>query len=112
MVLNSVWISFFLSAFLVGLFKFLFYNDANIFTRMVESTFTMAEKSVTISIYLIGVITLWMGFMKIGEKGGAVRILARVVRPFFHKLFPDLPEDHPAHGSILMNFSANMLGPG
>ncbi len=110
MVLNYIWIVFFLAAFIVGLFKLFFYHDTVVFTRMVESTFTMAETSVTISIYLIGVITLWMGFMKIGENGGAVRILSRIVGPFFHKLFPEVPRDHAANGSILMNFSANMLG--
>jgi len=77
---------------------------------MVQSTFDMAETSLSIIIYLIGIMTLWLGIMKIGEKGGAIQILSRWVSPFFQKLFPDLPKNHPASGSIMMNFSANMLG--
>jgi spore maturation protein SpmA len=77
---------------------------------MVNSTFEMAAVSVEICLGLIGVLTLWLGLMRVGEKGGAVNILAKVVRPFFHKLFPEVPKDHPVHGSIVMNFAANMLG--
>ncbi len=77
---------------------------------MVQSTFDMAETSLTIVIYLIGIMTLWLGIMKIGEKGGAIQVLSKWVSPFFQKLFPDLPKNHPASGSIIMNFSANMLG--
>lgn len=110
MVLNFIWIGFFLIAFLVALVRLIFFGDTDVFNAMVNSTFEMASTAVDISIGLIGVLTLWLGLMKIGERGGAVRALARVVRPFFHKLFPEVPADHPVHGSIIMNFAANMLG--
>ena len=110
MVLNLIWIAFFLVSFVVGLVRLIFFHDTEIFTTMVNSTFEMAKTAVDICLGLIGVLTLWMGLMNVGERGGAVRVLARVVRPFFHRLFPEVPEDHPAHGSIIMNFAANMLG--
>ncbi len=110
MVLNYIWIAFFLVALVVGLIKLVFLGDTDIFTNMVNSTFEMAGVSVEICLGLIGVLTLWLGLMKVGERGGAVRILAKVVRPFFHKLFPEVPKDHAVHGSIVMNFAANMLG--
>jgi len=110
MVLNLIWIAFFLVSFLIGLVRLIFFHDTEIFTTMVNSTFEMAKAAVDICLGLIGVLTLWLGLMKVGERGGAVRVLARLVRPFFHKLFPEVPEDHPAHGSIIMNFAANMLG--
>lgn len=126
MALNYIWIGFFLIGFFVALcrvigyyfrhyleqtFGWVFDNaDLAVFSDMVNSTFTMAEASVNIAIYLIGVMTLWLGLMKIGEMGGAVSVLSRLVGPFFSKLFPELPKDHPAGGSMLMNFSANMLG--
>ena len=110
MVLNLIWIAFFLVAFVVGLVRLVFFHDTEIFTSMVNSTFEMAATAVDICLGLIGVLTLWLGLMKVGERGGAVRVLSRVVRPFFHKLFPEVPEDHPVHGSIIMNFAANMLG--
>jgi spore maturation protein SpmA len=109
-VLNYIWVAFFLISFVVGLARLVFLHDTEIFTTMVNSTFEMAQVSVDICLGLIGVLTLWLGLMKVGERGGAVKVLARVVRPFFHKLFPDVPEDHPVHGSIIMNFAANMLG--
>jgi spore maturation protein SpmA len=109
-VLNLIWIAFFLVSFVVGLVRLIFFHDTEIFTTMVNSTFEMAKTAVDICLGLIGVLTLWMGLMNVGERGGAVRVLARVVRPFFHRLFPEVPEDHPAHGSIIMNFAANMLG--
>jgi spore maturation protein SpmA len=109
-VLNYIWVAFFLISFVVGLARLVFLHDTEIFTTMVNSTFEMAQVSVDICLGLIGVLTLWLGLMKVGERGGAVKVLARVVRPFFHKLFPDLPKDHPVHGSIIMNFAANMLG--
>jgi spore maturation protein SpmA/spore maturation protein SpmB len=90
--------------------RLVFFGDTEIFTTMVNSTFEMAGVAVDICLGLIGVLTLWLGLMKVGEMGGAVRLLARVVRPFFHKLFPEVPEDHPAYGSMIMNFAANMLG--
>lgn len=126
MALNYIWIGFFLIGFVVALCRIIGYyfrhyfeqtfgwvfdqTDLSVFSDIVNSTFTMAETSVNIAIYLIGVMTLWLGLMKIGEMGGAVNVLSRIVGPFFSKLFPDLPKNHPAGGSILMNFSANMLG--
>ncbi|MEX2595922.1 MAG: nucleoside recognition domain-containing protein [Salibacteraceae bacterium] len=110
MALNYVWVAFFLIAFVVGAIKLLFFGDTAVFGDMVQSTFDMAKVSVDISIYLIGVITLWQGIMKVGEEGGAVRYLTRIVAPFFSKLFPEVPKNHPAIGAMMMNFSANMLG--
>lgn len=109
MVLNYIWIAFFLISLVVGFVKLVFFGDTEIFTNMVNSTFEMAGVSVEICLGLIGVLTLWMGLMKVGEKGGAVNLLAKAVRPFFNKLFPEVPRDHPVHGSIIMNFAANML---
>jgi spore maturation protein SpmA len=109
-VLNYIWIGFFLVSLVVGIVRLVFFGDTEIFTTMVNSTFEMARVAVDICLGLIGVLTLWLGLMKVGEKGGAVKILARVVRPFFHKLFPEVPKDHPVHGSMIMNFAANMLG--
>jgi len=109
-VLNLIWIAFFLVSFVVGLVRLIFFHDTEIFTTMVHSTFEMAKTAVDICLGLIGVLTLWMGLMNVGERGGAVRVLARLVQPFFHRLFPEVPEDHPVHGSIIMNFAANMLG--
>jgi spore maturation protein SpmA len=109
-VLNYIWIAFFLISLVVGLVRLIFFQDTEIFTAMVNSTFEMAGVAVDICLGLIGVLTLWLGLMKVGERGGAVRVLARVVRPFFNKLFPEVPRDHPVHGSIIMNFAANMLG--
>lgn len=84
--------------------------DLNVFSAIVQSTFDMAETSISIVIYLMGIMALWLGIMKIGEAGGAINVLSRMVAPFFRKLFPELPKDHPAMGSMMMNFSANMLG--
>jgi spore maturation protein SpmA len=110
MVLNYIWIAFFLIALVVGLIKLIFLGDTEVFTAMVNSTFEMARTGFEISLGLTGVLTLWLGLMRVGEKGGAINILAKVVRPFFHRLFPEIPRDHPAHGSMIMNFAANMLG--
>ncbi len=110
MALNYIWIFFFLIAFVIGLIRLLFFGDMEVFPEMVKSTFDSAETGFTISLGLTGVLTLWLGLMKIGEKGGVVKIFARVVGPFFSKIFPDLPKDHPAFGPMMMNISANMLG--
>ena len=110
MALNYIWIAFFLIALVVGLIKLIFLGDTQVFTNMVNSTFEMAQTAFTISLGLAGVLTLWLGLMKVGEKGGVIEILAKVVRPFFHRLFPEIPRDHPVHGSMIMNFAANMLG--
>ena len=99
----------FLVALIVALIK-TFNGNLDVFSAIVNSTFDMAEISFEIAIGLTGVLCLWLGIMKIGEDGGVIRVLARLVGPFFNRLFPDLPENHPARGSMLMNFSANMLG--
>ena len=110
MVLNYIWVSFFLIALVVGLVRLIFMGDQAVFTNMVTSTFDTAKTGFEISLGLTGVLTLWLGLMKVGEAGGAIAILARVAKPFFRRLFPEVPADHPAHGSIIMNFAANMLG--
>ena len=110
MVLNAIWVGFFLIAAAVGLFKLVVLGDVDVFSRMIESTFDMAKASFDICLSLAGVLTLWLGVMKVGEKAGAVDLLARVVRPFFRRLFPEVPPDHPVHGAMILNFSANMLG--
>jgi len=110
MVLNYIWIGFFLTAFVIGIVKLLFFHDTQVFTEIMNATFEYAKTGFEISLGLTGVLTLWLGLMKIGEKGGIVRIFSRAVGPFFHRLFPELDKDHPAIGSIMMNISANMLG--
>ena len=110
MALNYIWIGFFIIAFIVGLFRFIFLGDIEVFPNMVNSTFDMAKTGFEISLGLTGVLTLWLGLMKIGEKGGIVKIFSRLIGPFFAKLFPELSKDHPAIGSIMMNVSANILG--
>ena len=110
MVLNVIWVGFFLIAFLVGLYKLVVLGDVEVFSKMIASTFDMAKASFDICLSLAGVLTLWLGVMKVGEKGGAVAMLATVVRPFFRRLFPDVPRDHPVYGAMILNFSANMLG--
>ncbi len=110
MVLNYIWISFFLLAFVVALIKLAVFNDTTVFPAMLQATFDMAKTGFEISIGLAGVMSLWLGLMKIGEKGGMVPLLSKVVGPFFSRLFPEIPKNHPATGSIIMNFSANILG--
>ena len=110
MALNYIWVAFFLIAFVIGLFKLIFFQDTEVFAALVSSTFDSAKTGFEISLGLTGVMTLWLGLMKIGEKGGIIAIFARLVGPFFNRLFPELPKNHPVFGSILMNFSANMLG--
>lgn len=110
MALNYIWIGFFLIAFVVGLVRLIFFGDAEIFPAMVNSTFDSAKTGFEISLGLTGVLTLWLGLMRIGEKGGVVNVFARLVGPFFTKLFPGLSKDHPAFGPMMMNISANMLG--
>ena len=110
MVLNYIWVGFFLIALVVGLVRLIGFGDTEVFTAMVNSTFEMAKTGFEISLGLTGVLTLWLGLMKVGERGGAIGALAVVARPFFQRLFPGVPKDHPAHGSIIMNFAANMLG--
>ena len=126
MTLNYIWIGFFLVAMIVAIIRVLGYAfggflepilgitfthaDRDVFVAIVESTFNMAKISVDIAIYLIGVMTLWLGIMRIGEKGGAVSGMTRFVMPLFKRIFPELPENHPAFGSMTMNICANMLG--
>ncbi|HPH47795.1 MAG TPA: nucleoside recognition domain-containing protein [Chryseolinea sp.] len=110
MILNYIWVGFFLIAFVVAFIKFIFFQDIEVFPQMLQSTFDMAKTGFEISIGLTGVMTLWLGIMKIGEKGGMVAIMSRLVGPFFSRLFPEIPKDHPATGSVIMNFSANIIG--
>ena len=113
MVLNYIWIAFFLIvliAFVVGLARLVFMGDTEVFPAMIDSTFSSAKTAFEISLGLTGVLSLWLGVMKIGERGGVVDVLARVLSPVFTKLFPDIPKGHPATGSIFMNIAANMLG--
>ncbi|WP_181305414.1 nucleoside recognition domain-containing protein [Rufibacter sp. XAAS-G3-1] len=110
MVLNYLWAAFFLIAFCIALFKLIFFQDVEVFQKLVTSTFDSAKTGFEISLGLTGVMTLWLGLMKVGERGGIIAIFAKAVGPFFNRLFPEVPKNHPVFGSILMNFSANMLG--
>lgn len=110
MVLNYIWTAFFIIAFIVGLIKLIFLGDVGVFPDMVSSTFNMAKTGFEISLGLTGILTLWLGIMRIGEKGGIIKIFSKLINPFFRKIFPDLDKDHPAYGSIMMNIAANMLG--
>jgi spore maturation protein SpmA len=110
MVLNYLWIAFFVIAFLIGIIRLIFLGDTEIFPAMMNNTFDMAKTGFEISLYLTGAMTLWMGLMKVGEKGGIVNLISRAVGPLFRRLFPEIPEGHPASGSIMMNIAANMLG--
>ena len=110
MVLNYIWIGFFLSSFIIGIVKLAFFHDMDVFPDMMNATFEYAKTGFEISLGLTGVLTLWLGLMKIGERGGIVRIFSRAFGPFFHRLLPELDRDHPAIGPIMMNIAANMLG--
>lgn len=110
MVLNYIWIAFFLLAFVIALGKLIFMGDTTVFPAIMDSTFDQAKNAFEISLGLTGVLALWMGIMKIGEKGGLVAALARLLSPILQKIFPDIPKGHPAMGTMFMNFSANMLG--
>ena len=110
MVLNYIWIAFFLIAFIVAMGKLLLAGDTGVFTEIINASFDSAKTGFEISIGLTGILSLWLGIMKIGERGGVIQAFARIASPVFSKLFPDLPKDHPATGSIFMNLSANLLG--
>jgi spore maturation protein SpmA len=110
MALNYIWIAFFLIGFVVALGQLIFAGNTQIFNEMVNAVFTNAKTGFEISLGLTGALTLWMGLLKVGEKGGVVVILGRLIGPLFEKLFPGLPKGHPACGSIMLNISANMLG--
>ena len=110
MVLNYIWIAFFLIAFVIALAKLVFMGDVEVFPAMMNSTFETSKTAFEISLGLTGVLSLWLGIMKIGERGGVVNALARLLSPVFVRLFPDIPKGHPVTGSIFMNIAANMLG--
>lgn len=110
MVLNYIWIAFFIAAFAIALCRLLFMGDAEVFPAIINSTFETSKTAFEISLGLTGVLSLWMGLMKIGEQGGLVNALARVLSPIFNRLFPDIPKGHPVTGTMFMNISANMLG--
>ena len=110
MVLNYIWIAFFVVAFVMALAKLLLFGDFDVFPAMMNSTFDSSKTAFEISLGLTGVLSLWLGIMKVGEKGGMVNALAKLLSPVFCKLFPDIPKGHPVTGSIFMNIAANMLG--
>ena len=110
MVLNYIWIAFFLVAFVIAAVKLAFFGDFDVFPAMMDSTFSSSKTAFEISLGLTGVLSLWLGVMKVGEKGGVVNVLSRVLSPVFTRLFPDIPKGHPVTGSIFMNIAANMLG--
>lgn len=110
MVLNYIWIAFFLVAFVVALVRLIFMGDVEVFPAIMNSTFSSAKSAFEISLGLTGVLSLWLGIMRIGEKGGVVDVVARWLAPVFSKIFPEIPKGHPVTGTIFMNFAANMLG--
>lgn len=110
MALNYVWIGFFIIAFIVALVKLIFFGDTSVFNNVVNGMFDSAKTGAEISFGLVGIMTFWLGIMKVGERAGMISLFAKGVSPFFSKLFPEVPKNHPANGSIIMNFSANMLG--
>lgn len=110
MALNYVWIAFFVIAFVVALIKLIFFGDTEIFSNLINGLFDSAKTGAELSLGLVGIMTFWLGIMKVGEKAGMISVFAKGVYPFFSKLFPGIPKGHPANGSIIMNFSANMLG--
>ena len=109
-VLKYIWIAFFLIAFVIAVVRLIFFGDVEVFPNIMNSTFETAKQGFEISLGLTGVLSLWMGVMKIGEKGGVVNVLARFLSPLFTRLFPDIPKNHPVYGNIFMNIAANMLG--
>jgi len=110
MALNYLWIGFFLVAFVTALVRLIFFGDLDIFPQVMQAAFDNAKTGFNISLGLTGALTLWLVIMKIGEKGGMINLLSRGIAPFFSRLFPELPKNHPAYGSMVMNIAANMLG--
>ena len=110
MVLNYIWIAFFLTAFIVAVVRLLFLGDTEVFPAIINSTFDSSKTAFEISLGLTGVLSLWMGIMRIGEQGGVIGLFSRLLSPLFTKLFPEIPKGHPVTGSIFMNLAANMLG--
>lgn len=110
MVLNYIWLAFFIVAFVVAIIRSAVFGELDVWSDIINSSFTSARTAFEISLGLTGVLSLWLGIMKIGERGGLISFFARLTSPFFSRLFPDIPKSHPVYGSIFMNFSANMLG--
>jgi len=111
MAINWIWFLFFGTAFIIALVQYLFLGNTEIFKLLVDGMFDSAEMAVMdIALPLAGVMTFFMGILQIGEKAGAIQFMAKIIRPFFTRLFPDIPENHPVHGQMIMNFSANLLG--
>ena len=110
MVLNYIWIGFIIIAFVIALAKLVFLGDVTVFPALIDSTFASSKTAFEISLGLTGVLSLWLGIMKIGERGGVINVLARALSPVFTRLFPDIPKGHPVTGAIFMNIAANMLG--
>ena len=110
MSLNYIWFFFFVIAFVIAFLKWVITGDPLIFKTITDGIFKSAGDSVELSFKLIGIMTLFLGFMHVGERAGAIRLLSRIVAPFFSRLFPELPKKHPAYGHMMMNFSANLLG--
>ena len=110
MVLNYIWIAFFLIAFVTALMRLVFLGDTQVFPEIINSTFNSSKTAFEISLGLTGVLSLWLGIMRIGEQGGVIALFSRLLGPLFSKLFPDIPKGHPVTGSIFMNLAANMLG--
>ncbi len=110
MILNYIWIGFLLIAFVIACVQLVFFGNAGVFNLVLQSIFDSAKTGFETSLGLTGVLTFWLGIMKIGEKGGILKLISRMVAPFFTKIFPEIPKDHPAMGSIFLNMSANMLG--
>jgi spore maturation protein SpmA len=110
MILNYIWVGFILVAFVVAVFQLIFFGNTQIFTDIIQAAFGSAKTGFEISLGLTGVLAMWLGIMKVGEKGGVIQVFARLVAPFFSKILPDVPKNHASLGSIFMNVSANMLG--
>ena len=108
--MNYIWVAFFVTAFVIALFRLVFMGDVEVFPAMMNSTFETSKTAFEISLGLTGVLSLWLGIMRVGEKGGVINMLSRLLSPVFVRLFPDVPKGHPVTGSIFMNLSANMLG--
>lgn len=108
--MNYIWVAFFVTAFVIALFRLVFMGDVEVFPAMMNSTFETSKTAFEISLGLTGVLSLWLGIMRVGEKGGVINMLSRLLSPVFVRLFPDIPKGHPVTGSIFMNISANMLG--
>jgi spore maturation protein SpmA len=110
MVLNRVWMGMFVISLIMGFSKLIFWQDVNILQTMMDALFAAAKTGFELALFMTGTMALWMGFMRIGQDGGAIGFMSRAISPLFSQLFPDVPKNHPAVGSIMMNFSANMLG--